>query len=287
MRAICIQPPLAQLNAPYPAAWYLDAWLRSRGMESVAFDHSIELARLLYSREGLERVFADARAALEGRKHPDKATAGRIRAYFDDEERYIALIDSITAFLAGEDPGFAYRIAVGAGLPAGMRAEAVRGEGLGPDDARAWATATINDLADFICYALDPGFGTVRYSEALARSATSFVPLREGARSGWVLSTFYRPLLRSLYHGLVSGCKPSDKGDDRVIVLLTTPGSERWLPSLPCWTESRDQACTACAVATGRAGSSSRAGFLPMNRACRGQTPLPWGQTPSAGTTPR
>ncbi|PKL07910.1 MAG: radical SAM protein [Spirochaetae bacterium HGW-Spirochaetae-7] len=223
MRAICIQPPLAQLNAPYPAAWYLDAWLRSRGMESVAFDHSIELARLLYSREGLERVFADARAALEGRKHPDKATAGRIRAYFDDEERYIALIDSITAFLAGEDPGFAYRIAVGAGLPAGMRAEAVRGEGLGPDDARAWATATINDLADFICYALDPGFGTVRYSEALARSATSFVPLREGARSGWVLSTFYRPLLRSLYHGLVSGCKPSDKGDDRVIVLLSIP----------------------------------------------------------------
>ena len=202
MRALCIQPPLVQLNAPYPAVWYLDAWLRSRGIDSAAFDHSIEMARLLYSRQGLEKVFTDARAALRGRTHPDKATAARIRAYFDDEGRYLSSIDSIMAFLSGEDPAYAYRIAVGAGLPSGMRAQAVRGEGLGPDDARAWATATINDLSDFITYALDPDFGTVRYAERLSRGAAAFGPLRAEAAQGWVLTNFYRPLLRPLLRSL-------------------------------------------------------------------------------------
>ncbi len=223
MRALCIQPPLVQLNAPYPAVWYIDTWLRSRGIASVAYDHSIELARLLYSHGGLANVFNDARIALQGRKHPDTATAARIKGYFDDEERYLSIIDSTIDFLSGNDPAFAYRIAVGAGLPAGMRAEAVRGDGLGPDDARAWATATINDLADFITYALDPDFGTVRYAERLGRGATAFGPLRDEAASGWVLSNFYRPLLRDLYARIAADMQAHGSQDEPLIVVLSIP----------------------------------------------------------------
>lgn len=223
MRALCIQPPLVQLNAPYPAVWYIDTWLRSRGIASVAYDHSIELARLLYSRSGLARVFNDARMALRGRKHPDAATAARIKAYFEDEERYLSIIDSTIDFLSGDDPAFAYRIAVGAGLPAGMRAEAVRGDGLGPDDARAWATATINDLADFITYALDPDFGTVRYAERLGRGATAFGPLRDEAANGWVLSNFYRPLVRGLYARIAADMLAQGSEDEPLIVVLSIP----------------------------------------------------------------
>jgi len=223
MRALCIQPPLVQLNAPYPAVWYLDTWLRSRGIDSTAYDHSIEMARTLYCRRGLARVFDDARVALKGRTHPDKATAARIKAYFKDENLYLSSIDSIVDFLSGDDPAFAYRIAVGAGLPSGMRAEAVRGDGLGPDDARAWATATINDLADFITYALDPDFGAVRYAERLARGATAFGPLRDDATNGWVLSNCYRPLLRELYARIAGDMKTQGTKDERVIVLLSIP----------------------------------------------------------------
>lgn len=196
MRALCIQPPLVQLNAPYPAVWYIDAWLRSRGLDSRAADHSIELVRRIFCRDGLETLFAAARSALKGRKHPDKATARRVSAYFDDEARYLSMIDPLVDFLSGGDPAFAYRIAVGAGFPAGMRAEAVFGEGIGPDDARSWATATLNDLVDFIAYALDPDFGAVRYAEHLAGSATAFEPIRKAARGGWVMREFYRPLAR-------------------------------------------------------------------------------------------
>jgi radical SAM superfamily enzyme YgiQ (UPF0313 family) len=224
MRALCIQPPLVQLNAPYPAVWYLDAWLRARGIDSQAVDHSIELARRIYSRDGLERVFAAARVALKGCKHPDDATASRIRAYFDDEERYLSTIDSMAGFLSGEDPAFAYRLAVGAGIPAGMRAEAVFGDGIGPDDARAFATATINDLSDFITYALDQDFGTVRYAERLSRSSASFAPVKAAASEGWTIKTFYRELLRETYSGFqIKLDELTTQGDNRVLVVISIP----------------------------------------------------------------
>jgi len=219
MRAICIQPPLVQLNSPYPAVWYLDAWLRSRGVDSRAEDHSIELARRVFSREGLQLVFAAARDALKGRKHPDEATASRVAAYLDDEAAYLASIEPMTAFLSGDDPAYAYRIAVGSGLPAGMRAEAVFGDGIGPDDARAFATATINDLSDFISYALDPDFGAVRYAERIARSATAFDPIRAAAHDGWIIETFYRPLLRESIRRL-----GDDGGPLLVVVSVPFPG---------------------------------------------------------------
>jgi len=220
MRAMCIQPPLVQLNAPYPAVWYLDSWLRTRGIESAAYDHSIELAWRLYSREGLRRVFTDARTALKGKKHPDRATTDRIQAYFEDEEHYLATIEPLVAFLAGGDPAFAYRIAVGAGLPMGMRAEAVFGDGIGPDDARAFATATLDDLSDFIAYALDPAFGTVRYAERLAHGASSFQSLLDAAHDGWTISTFYRPMLRELFAAPSPG---GDRADDQVLVAISVP----------------------------------------------------------------
>lgn len=219
MRAICVQPPFVQLNAPYPAVWYLDAWLRSRGVESFAVDHSIALARRLFGREGLTKVFADARAALVARKHPDPETARRANGYLEAEAEYLSIADSLLGFLSGGDPAFAYRLAVGAGVPLGMRAEAAMGDGIGPDDARAVATAILDDLSDFINYALDPGFGTVRYAERLAASAASFAPAVEAARNGWVMREVYRPLLRETFAAMT----PARSGADRALVLLSIP----------------------------------------------------------------
>lgn len=220
MRAVCLQPPLVQLNAPYPAVWYLDAWLRSRGVDSRAEDHSIALARRVFSRPGLETVFSAARESLRDRKHPDGETARRIGAYFDDEAAYLACVEPMTAFLSGDDPAYAYRIAVGSGLPSGMRAEAVFGDGIGPDDARAFATATLNDLSDFIAYALDPSFGTVRYAERLAASAPAFGPIRKAAHDGWILREFYRPLARESMARFKEGFSGDD---DEALVLVTVP----------------------------------------------------------------
>lgn len=220
MRALCIQPPFTQLNAPYPAVWYLDAWFRSRGISSSAEDHAIALTRALYSRDGLGKAFEAAQAALAGRKHPDKASEKRVAAYLAQEDRYLALIDGLAGYLAGQDPAFGYRLAVGAGLPLGMRAEAVLGEegGIAPEDAPALATAVINDLADFIAYALDPGFGAVRYAERLASGARDYAEIKAVAAGSWVLNELYRPLLRERFDEL-----KRDTPDAAYLICLTAP----------------------------------------------------------------
>lgn len=218
MKILCIQPPFTQLNAPYPAVWYLDAFLKSRGEDSSARDLSIETARALFSGEGLRAAFQTARTALAGKEHPDAATAARIAAYLDQEGRYLAYADSILDFLSGKDPGFSYRLAVGAGLPSGMRTEALLGEqgGIAPQDAGMLATAILNDLADFISYSLDPSFSVVRYAESLARSAPDFEPILKAARDSWVLSRIFSPILRS-------SLEPLAQADEPLILALSAP----------------------------------------------------------------
>ena len=223
MRALNLQPPFVQLNAPYPAVWYLDAWFRNRGIGSKAEDHSIELTRALFSRDGIARVFAAARVALKGRKHPDVATARRVQAYLDQEDLYLGLSDGVLGYLSGQDPAFAYRLAVGAGLPLGMRAEAVLGDegGITPADAPALATAILNDLSDFISYTLDPGFGVVRYAERLVSGARDFSVILEAAQSSWVLNEFYRPILKDRFAGFV--LEPDSSPDEQILLCITVP----------------------------------------------------------------
>ncbi|MGD9940727.1 MAG: radical SAM protein [Clostridia bacterium] len=223
MRALNLQPPFVQLNAPYPAVWYLDAWFRNQGINSRAEDHSIELTRALFSRDGLARVFAAARVALKGRKHPDAGTARRIQAYFNQEELYLGLADGVLGYLSGEDPAFAYRLAVGAGLPVGMRVEAVLGDegGIAPADAPALATAILNDLSDFISYALDPGFGVVRYAERLVSGARDFSVILEASQSSWVLGGFYRPILQDCFARFT--LEPAKSPDEQILLCITVP----------------------------------------------------------------
>lgn len=223
MRALSLQPPFVQLNAPYPAVWYLDTWFRNRGIDSRAEDHSIELTRALFSHEGLTQVFAAARVALKGRKHPDAVTAQRIQAYLNQEALYLGLADGVLGYLCGQDPAFAYRLAVGAGLPMGMRVEVVLGDegGIAPADAPALATAILNDLSDFISYALDPGFGVVRYAERLVSGARDFPVILEAANSSWVLSGFYRPILKACFASFA--LEQASSPDEQILLCITVP----------------------------------------------------------------
>ena len=45
MNAVIVQPPFVQLNAPYPAAWYLERYLRDREQRCFGF-HEADLPPL-------------------------------------------------------------------------------------------------------------------------------------------------------------------------------------------------------------------------------------------------
>lgn len=255
MKAILVQPPFTQLNAPYPAIHYLEAFLRGRGASAVSFDHSIDLYRRIFSGAGLAKVFGDARAALDARDANDsrEAMGGRckgmgghlkgqgiddgartqIERYFSYECLYIEWIDGIVDFLAGGDPAMAHHLASAVELPRGARAEAFleeRDGRIGPDEARALATRILDDLGDFIAYALDPAFGTVRYAERIASSRADFGEVRAALESSWLMKAFYSPMLEEFWSARAaeSILEPID------LILVTIPFPGCLLGALAC-----------------------------------------------------
>lgn len=236
MRAILIQPPFTQLNAPYPAVYNLEAFLRGRDIQAAAFDHSIGLYRRIFSRKGLTKVFFDAREALKKGSRttcPDQAadagtTEIQIDRYLSYEPLYIEWIDSIVDFLSGRDPAMAHRLASAVELPRGDRAEAFLAERngrIGPDEARSLATQILNDFGDFISYTLDSAFGTVRYAERLASSRADFGEIRSTLASSWLMNEFYLPMLEEFWSAQMAGIASAAAGKTSTSGAASSPGA--------------------------------------------------------------
>jgi radical SAM superfamily enzyme YgiQ (UPF0313 family) len=217
MKALLVQPPLVQLNTPYPAIYYLEAFLRRRGIDARARDHSIETYRRLFRRAFLPRVFEAARAALPRARGQERSELERYLSY---EELYLEWIDGISDFLSGGDPAFAHRLAQAVELPRGVRASAfleARSGRISPDEARGLATAVLADLGDLVSYAYDPSFSTVRYAERFASGLASFADAAAALDRSPVLSDVYAPLLEREWAAL--GGAP-----DLLLVSIPFPG---------------------------------------------------------------
>ncbi|HEY9053963.1 MAG TPA: radical SAM protein, partial [Rectinemataceae bacterium] len=223
MKAILVQPPFVQLNAPYPAVHYLETFLRGRGWEARAFDHSIALYRRVFSRRGLKAIFSrvreldDSRAAGTARGEP-----GEFELMLSYQPVYEAWIDDICAFLSGRDPALAHRLASAVELPRGPRAQAFlaeRGERISSEEARGLATRILDDLGDFIAAALDPDFGTVRYAERIASSRADFDSIRSALDGSWIMRECYRPFLDDFWRAEARGAAP-----DLILISIPFPG---------------------------------------------------------------
>ena len=225
MKALLVQPPFVQLNAPYPAVYYLESFLRGRGADARAVDHSIELFRAIFSRSGIAPAFDAARRLLDasppgGEGGADPTVLTQLERYVSYERLYLQWIDGLAAFLSGRDPAFAHLLSQTVELPRGRRAEAfleARGGRIASHEARGLATAVLEDLGDLVSYALDPSFGTVRYGERIAASASHFAPIRAALDSSRLLSSAYGPLLAAEWEA--SGGAP-----DLLLVSIPFPG---------------------------------------------------------------
>lgn len=218
MRAILIQPPFVQLNAPYPAVHFLETFLRGTGVEAASFDQSIALYRAIFCRDGLARIFRDAENSRVVREPPDAESRGQLARYFSYRDLYLEWIDGIVDFLSGGDPGFAHRLSQAAEFPRGQRAQAfieASGGRIGPDDSRALATRVLEDLGDFVSFTLDPEFATVKYGERLARSVKDFDTIKRALPDAYLMQAFYRPYLRAFF----TAGRP-----DLVLVSIPFPG---------------------------------------------------------------
>ena len=138
-------------------------------------DLGIEVILELFSKKGLQDLFY-----VQSIKYKiDELSKNTQRIIFLQEE-YIKTIDSVIAFLQGNNPTLARQICSGDFLPEAFRFEqlddmewAFGSMGM-QDKAKHLATLYLEDLSDFIVECIDENFGFSRYAERLGRSANSF-----------------------------------------------------------------------------------------------------------------
>jgi hypothetical protein len=233
-RIILIQPPFVQLNSPYPAPYYLKSFMETRSRDVTVLDHSIGLFERIFSRSGLERIFADASCSRAINKNAALVT----ERFISEKEIWLASIDRLVAFLRGKDYEWGHFLALANGCcPGGPRVDAYLAEKDGdvsPDESKLLATMLLSDLADFIACTLDSGFGLVKYTPVLEASLNSGFrdfaiiqkSLRENASVGYIMDSFYRPLLREEWSKLET--------EELVLLGLTVPFPGCLVPALIC-----------------------------------------------------
>lgn len=214
---IIIQPPLVQLNTPYPSGAYLRAFFSQLKKDypqwaigSVRWiDYSNALYRSIFSQAGLKKLFSSTeKKAMEKAFHYEKTgkenEAFNLRRYVSQQEQWIRWIPAITDILSGKGRELSHEFVRSPGVPRGYRMENyLAGLSSEPDadDALILASLALEDLADYISVVYDPAFELIRYGESAAVSATSMEEIK-AAMAAPIMNDFYTPLVQEL----IAGC---------------------------------------------------------------------------------
>ncbi len=177
IKTLLITPPFTQLNTPYPATPYLKGFLKSQGYDVVQVDLGIELINVIFSREGLQKLF-------DSILHTGKKMSRNSRHILKNQASYVQTIDQVMSFLQYRDNTQASLLGSETFLPRASRFDSMPDlewsfGNIGINDkARFLATLYIEDIGDLIKDAVTPYFGFSRYAEKLGMSAHSFTPLK-------------------------------------------------------------------------------------------------------------
>lgn len=214
---IIVQPPLVQLNTPYPSGAYLKAFFSQLKKDypqwvlgSVRWiDYSNALYRSIFSQAGLKKLFSSTEKkamekAFRYEKNGRENEAFNLRRYVSQQEQWIRWIPAITDILSGKGRELSHEFVRSPAVPRGQRMENyLAGLSSEPDadDALILASLGLADLADYISVVYDPAFELIRYGESVAVSATSMEEI-QAAMEAPIMNDFYTPLLQEL----IAGC---------------------------------------------------------------------------------
>lgn len=202
MKVLLIQPPLVQLNSPYPSGAYLSAFFKEMGCQTRWLDLSISLFYKIFSARGLSRLFEltsdrALKMADAAQKSGDEGSSFNLRRYVSSAPLWIKWIDVITGILRGAGREKEHEFLFSPYAPRGNRMENFLG-GLGRepsvDDVRFLCSYALADLADYITAVFDENFSLVRYAESLTIDESSFSDIEKKVDSP-VMKEFYRELL--------------------------------------------------------------------------------------------
>lgn len=218
MKITIIQPPLVQLNTPYPSGAYLKSFfnmLREGKVEGVSqnlienvrwLDLSTALFHKIFCRQGLTKLFSlSEKKALSMAATSDEVTAYELTRYVSTQNLWINWIDRIVEILCGGNSAreFCHEFVRSPHSPKGHRMEnffgelAEQGRDITTDDAKILASLALADLADYITAVFDHDFRLISYAEHLGTSTASFNDVISGLKSP-VLNEFYKDVLNDV-----------------------------------------------------------------------------------------
>lgn len=202
---LLISPPFTQLNTPYPATAYIKGFLNTKDIDSEQVDLGIETILALFSKKGLQEMFAAARENID--QGDDNS-----QRIFGLRESYISTIEPVISFLQDNDPTLAHFICERNFLPEASKfAEmediewAFGSMGI-RDQARHIATLYLEDISDLIIDVVDPHFGFSRYAERLGMSAHSFDSLYAELQA---TSSYIAELMLGMLQEKITKSKPT------------------------------------------------------------------------------
>ncbi|MGN0729298.1 radical SAM protein [Treponema sp.] len=237
MDVVIIQPPLVQLNSPYPSGAYLKSFFSGNGHNALWLDLSIQLVHSIFSRKGLQKLFSlSEKKALElaasSEKKGDFETARNLRRYIFQSGLWIEWIDFIVSLLCGkQNPStreLCHRFVLSPYAPRGNRMENYidnLGEFLTADHARNLASLALEDLADYISVVFDSNFSLVRYAESISAEGASFAQIEAGLDSP-VLEHFYLDVLEN------SISETGIEKNSKTLVCISVPFGGTFVPAL-------------------------------------------------------
>lgn len=203
-KLLLITPPFTQLNTPYPATAYIKGFLNTINIESVQADFGIEVILKLFSKNGLQDLFDNAKI--------DSSTSDNSKRILSLQDEYIKTIDVVIAFLQGKNPTLALQICQEDFLPEASRFAQLEeldwafGTMGTQDRAKHLATLYLEDISDFIVECIDENFGFSRYAERLGRSANSFDELYDALQQE---TTFIDAILISILKERIESIRPT------------------------------------------------------------------------------
>lgn len=237
MKVVIIQPPIVQLNTPYPSGAYLQDFFKKlksfsnldSQLSPAAFelakkagyqidsvewkDLSIELFHRIFSKEGITQLFHNTKdkalkMALEAENQGDEITAYNLRRYVLTKESWINWIDKIVALLVENKSGreTLHEFVRSAHVPRGNRMEtylANLNREVSVDDGYLLASLALADLADYITTVYDNNFALIRYAESICASDLSKEEILKTTNSP-VLKDYLSPLVENLINTVSS-----------------------------------------------------------------------------------
>jgi hypothetical protein len=224
-----ITPPFTQLNTPYPATAYLKGFFNTKNIPAVQADLGIEVTLALFSKEGLEQLFAtiQKKQALSDDNFVLSENSARIVALKDV---YIKTINNVILFLQGRSNTMAHLICTRQFLPEASRFEQIDdlkwafGSMGKLDMAKHIATMYLEDLSDLIKENIDPHFGFSRYAESLGRSANSFDEIYNALQQPY---TYLDEILIKIFAAHIKNIQPK-------LVCISVPFPGNLYTSLRC-----------------------------------------------------